>query len=85
MLKCKLAMNLKKTNKQLLDRKGSNRKQSYIPGWYCECKVGPRTVGCCAHVASVLWYLGYARNQPYACTIIVLFKNLQNQDAANTI
>ena len=21
------------------------------------------TVGCCAHVASVLWYLGYYRNQ----------------------
>ncbi|GFY24642.1 DDE_3 domain-containing protein [Trichonephila clavipes] len=23
------------------------------------CKVGARVVGCCAHVASVLWYLGY--------------------------
>lgn len=27
--------------------------------WYCQCKVGARVVGCCAHVASVLWYLGY--------------------------
>ncbi|GFV09466.1 hypothetical protein TNCV_3158641 [Trichonephila clavipes] len=24
---------------------------------YWQCKVGARVVGCCAHVASVLWYL----------------------------
>ncbi|GFW36955.1 uncharacterized protein TNCV_5018541 [Trichonephila clavipes] len=30
--------------------------------WYCHCKVGARVVGCCAHVASVLWYLGYWRH-----------------------
>ena len=30
-----------------------------ICGWYCQCKVGARVVGCCAHVAAVLWYLGY--------------------------
>ena len=30
-----------------------------INSWYCQCKVVARTVGCCAHVASVLWYLGY--------------------------
>jgi hypothetical protein len=33
-----------------------------IISWYCQCKVGARTVGCCAHVASVLWYLGYSRH-----------------------
>ncbi|XP_033752795.1 uncharacterized protein LOC117336398 [Pecten maximus] len=33
-----------------------------ILGWYCTCKVGARVVGCCAHVASVLWYLGYKRH-----------------------
>lgn len=32
-----------------------------IQGYYCECKSGARTLGCCAHVASVIWYLGYAR------------------------
>ncbi|GFQ71916.1 uncharacterized protein TNCT_419411 [Trichonephila clavata] len=33
----------------------------HIPNieWYCQCKVGARVVGCCTHVASVLWYLGY--------------------------
>ncbi|XP_041379414.1 uncharacterized protein LOC121392119 [Gigantopelta aegis] len=34
-----------------------------VIGWYCTCKVGARVVGCCAHVASVLWYLGLWRNQ----------------------
>ena len=34
-----------------------------IVGWYCTCKVVARVVGCCAHVASVLWYLGYHRFQ----------------------
>jgi len=33
-----------------------------IISWYCQCKVSARTVGCCAHVASVLWYLGYSRH-----------------------
>lgn len=33
-----------------------------IVGWYCLCKSGARTVGCCAHVASVLWYLGFYRH-----------------------
>lgn len=33
-----------------------------VDGWYCQCKA--RVVGCCAHVASVLWYLGYARHNP---------------------
>ncbi len=29
----------------------------------CQCKNGLRTVGCCAHVMAVLWYLGFARYQ----------------------
>lgn len=36
-----------------------------IQGWYCECKVGARTVGCCAHIATILWYLGHARHSEY--------------------
>ncbi|GFU94068.1 hypothetical protein TNCV_3308211 [Trichonephila clavipes] len=27
-------------------------------------KAGARVVGCCAHVAPVLWYLGYWRHNP---------------------
>ena len=31
-----------------------------ITGWFCTCKSGDRVVGCCAHIESVLWYLGFA-------------------------
>jgi hypothetical protein len=35
-----------------------------IIDWYCTCKiVGTRVVSCCAHIASVLWFLGYVRHQ----------------------
>lgn len=34
-----------------------------ITSWYCTCKVGARVVGCCSHIASVLWFLGYERQQ----------------------
>ena len=33
-----------------------------VTAWYCQCKVGSRVVGTCAHVFSVIWYLGYARH-----------------------
>lgn len=32
-----------------------------ISGYYCSCLVGKRTVGCCAHVMCILWYLIWAR------------------------
>lgn len=35
-----------------------------VTAWYCKCKAGARVVGVCAHIASVLWYLGYARHNP---------------------
>ena len=31
---------------------------SPIGGWYCDCRAGARVVGCCAHVASIIWFLG---------------------------
>lgn len=34
-----------------------------IQGYYCTCKSGARTLGSCAHVASIIWYLGYAQYQ----------------------
>lgn len=34
-----------------------------IVGYYCTCKSGARTLGSCAHIASVLWFLGYARHE----------------------
>lgn len=45
-----------------------------ITSWYCDCKAGARVVGTCAHVASVIWYLGVARNRP---------EQLKNDSASN--
>ncbi|XP_069109614.1 uncharacterized protein [Argopecten irradians] len=33
-----------------------------VTAWYCQCKVGSRVVGTCAHISAVIWYLGYARH-----------------------
>ncbi len=30
----------------------------------CQCKSGFRTVECCAHIRTVLWFLGYGRYHP---------------------
>lgn len=40
----------------------------HVTSWYCRCRTGSRVVGMCAHIASVLWYLAYARHltQPFA-------------------
>ncbi|CAF3713984.1 unnamed protein product [Rotaria socialis] len=35
-----------------------------ILGWYCTCRAGARIVGCCAHCASIIWYLSFARHEP---------------------
>lgn len=39
-------------------------RESPIEGYYCDCKSGARTVGCCGHVAAALWFLGYSRHLP---------------------
>ncbi|KAK3096289.1 hypothetical protein FSP39_025378 [Pinctada imbricata] len=35
-----------------------------VQSWYCKCKSGSRVVGCCAHIASVIWYMSYSRHLP---------------------
>jgi len=34
-----------------------------VSSYSCSCPNGYRTVGCCAHVATVLWYFGFSRHQ----------------------
>lgn len=55
-----------------------------VTGWYCECKVGARTIGCCAHIAAVLWYLGYARHQLYSPIQDRLTENLYDASAVSS-
>ncbi|CAF2672623.1 unnamed protein product [Rotaria sp. Silwood2] len=40
--------------------------QKEILGWYCRCPNGCRVIGCCSHIASVIWYLSFARYHPEA-------------------
>ena len=37
-----------------------------VRGWYCQCRAGARVVGTCAHISSVIWYLGFARHKNIA-------------------
>ena len=37
--------------------------ESAITAWYCKCRAGARVVGVCSHIASVIWFLGYARHR----------------------
>lgn len=41
----------------------ANAGRAAIQQYCCNCIVGRRTVGCCAHVMTVIWYLGWARHQ----------------------
>lgn len=34
-----------------------------ILGYYCTCRSGARTLGTCAHITAIIWYLGYARHE----------------------
>lgn len=34
-----------------------------ILGWWCDCPIGNRIIGCCSHVSSVIWFLSYERWQ----------------------
>ncbi len=36
-----------------------------IPAWLCSCPTGQRTIGCCSHICSVVWYLSYARHSDW--------------------
>jgi hypothetical protein len=47
-----------------------------IKAWMCRCKNGLRTLGCCAHVASVLYYFGYGRHQETIRTPAAFLTNL---------
>lgn len=52
MLKYNLAMHLQKNT--IVGLKKVKQIESPISGWFCGCKVGARTVWCCAHDAFVL-------------------------------
>jgi hypothetical protein len=38
---------------------------SSISGWFCSCKNGRRTIGCCSHVACLIFYLSYGKERDF--------------------
>jgi hypothetical protein len=54
---------------------------SPIQGYYYTCKSGARTLGICAHITSVLWFIGYARHEHVRYPSSRLFYTIR--DAAN--
>lgn len=32
-----------------------------IPYYYCSCPIGKRTIGCCSHTMTIVWYMSFAR------------------------
>ena len=34
-----------------------------LQAWNCKCRAGARVIGMCSLVASVVWFLGYAKNR----------------------
>jgi hypothetical protein len=47
----------------LLDIDKIMRGVEAILEYTCQCQQGNRTVGCCAHIMTVLWFLGFGRHQ----------------------
>ena len=37
--------------------------EAAVQSWFCMCRAGARVVGMCSHIASVMWFLGYARHR----------------------
>ena len=50
-------------NRQENEDFASEEPNEPILGYYCTGKIGARTVGSRAHIASISWYLGYVRHQ----------------------
>lgn len=43
----------------LIDK--SKIERASIVEYFCTCETGSRTVGCCSHVMTIIWYLGYGQ------------------------
>ena len=33
----------------------------HILGWWCDCYIGSRFIGCCSHISSAIWFLSCER------------------------
>lgn len=47
---------------------------------YCTCLTGRRTVGTCAHIVSIIWYLGHARHEGFVGPALFLNNVIVDND-----
>ncbi|OXA39274.1 Calcium-binding mitochondrial carrier protein Aralar1 [Folsomia candida] len=52
-----------KTHQLWIEYNSTLQNHHAITGYYCDCWAGARTVGMCAHVTCVIWFVGYKRHQ----------------------
>ncbi|KAK3102132.1 hypothetical protein FSP39_009062 [Pinctada imbricata] len=57
--------------------------EANVVAWYCKCRAGARVVGMCAHVAAIVWYIGFARHRHQDQSIGVRNWGEYVEDAAN--
>ena len=50
-----------KEYKCFIEYKSNTNGITGILRYYCECANGARTIGCCSHVAAIIYYLSHAR------------------------
>ena len=55
-----------KTYNTYVTYKPNNNSLDAIDSWFCTCKSGKRTVGCCSHVATMIYKLSLGKNRNWA-------------------
>jgi len=70
---------------ELMDKTKTGRDS--VTEYYCTCESGARTVGCCSHIMTIVWFLGYGQyhvisiHNPDICNIsIITINKEQNQE-----
>lgn len=52
---------------------------------YCSCVVGKRTLGCCSHTMSIVWYMGWGRHQEHLTPPAQFLDTIIRQDIENEV
>ena len=82
----KIVEKYKMIYKVFIEYKPNTNKTSAIKRYVCNCKTGKRIIGCCVHVATLLYYLSNARFKPInipAEHLNSIFVDLSKKEPAN--
>lgn len=68
----------------LVDKSKTGRES--IVEYFCTCETGSRTVGCCSHVMTIIWYLGHGQYNdirvpnPNITNVSITITKVQNEE-----